>query len=731
MASRATLSRWAAGLLVAATIIALSAAGLFLADDATVGRARLGPYYPALLVLAALVALALGTVIALQVWRLMRAVRARQPGARLNARLLWLLLAIGVLPALIVFVFALNFLFGTVDSRFAAPVASALDDALEVGRLYLEERRADAEDATANLARRLSRLPPADWQAELDRAIDEMAALQLGVLAADGSLRASASADPDWLRPETPAEQLRLRLGTDGHFAVVESRDDDLVLRALARIDVGALLALGDVVQAVFPVPPRYAPLARRIDRAVADYRQLDFLRGALKLSMAIILGLVLMLVLLAALLLALRGSRRLVTPVAHLAEATAAIGRGEYQALPSPTRDDELGDLVLAFNSMSDELGRARANILGQQALLEAQRAYLDAVLARISSAVIGVDGQGHVRLLNAAAEQLLGVSAERVIGSDPAALASTHPALAPFVQRIGERRNDMGDWHEEVRLEAATPARTLLLRGRALAEADGRWGQLVVFDDASALGRSQRDQLPPATIRLGQGTTTQQQRARRLAHEIKNPLTPIQLAAERLRRRYLGRLPPDDAEVLERATGTIVSQVESLKSLVNAFSDYARPQPPRRVHIGLNALVGDVLALYGQDARLRIEQALAPGEITVQADPDRLRQVLHNLIKNAVEAMAESPAPLLSVTTALVEHDDRQQALIEVRDHGPGLPDDFDVTTLEPYRSSKPRGSGLGLVIVQRIVSEHGGRLEAVNAAEGGARMRLWLPV
>jgi len=717
MAARAALSRWATAVLVAVTLVGLAVAGLFLANDATVGRARLGPYYPALLGLAGLLALGLGTVIVLQVLRLLRAVRQRRPGARLNVRLLWLLLAIGVLPALIVFVFALNFLFGTVDSRFAAPVATALDDALEVGRLYLEERRANAEDVTAALARRLSRLPTAEWQAELDRAIDEIGALQLAVLAADVSVRASASADPDWLRPQTPPEHLALRLGTDDQVAAVEGHDESLVLRALARLDSGALLATGDVLQAVFPVPPRYAPLAQRIDRAVAEYRQLDFLRGALKLSMAIILGLVLMLVLLAALLLALRGSRRLVTPVARLAAATAAIGRGEYRALPAPAQDDELGDLVLAFNRMSGELARARADILGQQAQIEAQRAYLDAVLAHISSAVIGLDGQGRVRVFNATAEHLLGVSGAQVLGQDAATLEQVLPMLAPFFARIGERRRDVGDWHEEVRLDAVSPPRALLLRGRALVEPDGSRGQLVVFDDAGALGRGQRE-------------AAWAEVARRLAHEIKNPLTPIQLAAERLRRRYLGRLPPDDADVLERATGTIVSQVESLKRLVNAFADYARPQAPRRVLIGLNALVADVLALYAEDARLHVGQRLAGEEIMVQADPDRLRQVLHNLIKNAVEAMAGQAAPRIEVATALVDGEGGRQAKVEVRDGGPGLPADFDLATLEPYRSSKPRGSGLGLVIVQRIMAEHGGRLEAENAADGGAVMRLWLP-
>jgi nitrogen fixation/metabolism regulation signal transduction histidine kinase len=721
MATRATVIRWAAGLLVALTVLALAVAGLYLASDATVGRARLGPYYPALLTLAGVLATGLGLVIALQLLRLWRALRARAPGARLNGRLFMLFAALSLPPALLVFGFALNFLFGAVDSRFAAPVAAALDDALEVGRLYLEERREGAERAVGELAQTLARTDRSIWLYEMDQAIEALGALQLAAFAADGAVLASSSADPDWLRPETPPESLRLRLAARDVVGAVEQAGDQLVLRALARIDGLSIGITGgaDLLQAVFPVPARYAPLAGRIEAAAAEHQQLEFLRDALKLSMAIILGLVLLLVVLASLLLALRASRRLVMPVARLADATAAVARGEFgRSLPPPDGDDELGDLILAFNDMTGQLAAAQASVRDNQALIEAQRAYLDAVLARISSAVIGLDRDGLVRLVNPAAERLLALGAATAVGRTLDALVHERADLAPVAQRVGERaRAGAGAWSEEVRLEGGEGAQVLLLRGSPLLEPDGGRGHLVVFDDATVLNRAQRE-------------AAWAEVARRLAHEIKNPLTPIQLAAERLRRRYLGRLPPDDADVLERATGTIVTQVESLKSLVNAFADYARPAPVRRVRIGLNALVADVLELYGQDPRLHLERRLADAEVLVRADPDRLRQVLHNLIKNAIEAMAGAGGMRLTVATASLQRDGAPMAVIEVRDHGPGLPAGFDLAAVEPYRSDKPRGSGLGLVIVQRIVEEHGGRLEAENAPGGGARFRLWLP-
>lgn len=714
------LLRWLGAALLVLVLVALSVAGLLMASDATVGRARLGAYYPSLLTAAGLFAAVLSAIIVSQLLRLWRSVRQREPGARLSRRMFALFVLLALPPAVLVFAFGLNFLFGAVDSRFSAPVGTALDDALEVGQLYLEERRDEAERVTVELAAELALDPRSSWPERIDDAIDRIGALQLSVFAAAGGALASSSADPDWLQPDTPPEHLRLRLGAQRGFALVESHGDGVVLRALARIDEGPRSARAAIVQAVFPVPARYALLAHRIESAVAEYRRLDFLRESLKLSMALILGLVLLLVLLAALLLALRAARRIAQPVAQLAQATAAIGRGEYgHQLPRPAHQDELGDLSLAFNRMSEALDAAQERERRQQDLVEAQRAYLDAVLSRISSAVIGFDGHGRVRLLNNAGERLLAIAASQADGLDPEALIAARPDLAPFVARIEEHLRSRGEaWSEEVRIERETGVQVLLLRGSPLREPDGGHGHLVVFDDATALNRAQRD-------------AAWTEVARRLAHEIRNPLTPIQLAAERLRRRYLGRLPPDDAEVLERATGTIVNQVESLKSLVNAFADYARPMPVRASRIGLNALVADVLELYAQDPRLHIQRNLAEQELLLRADPDRLRQVLHNLVKNAIEAMASQQSLRLQVATGSQTHEDRRWAWIEVRDHGPGLPDGFDLSTLEPYRSSKPRGSGLGLVIVQRIIAEHGGQLEAGTAEGGGACFRIRLPL
>ena len=286
------------------------------------------------------------------------------------------------------------------------------------------------------------------------------------------------------MRPEAPPERQRLRLqsgaGDPGALAVAEARDERLVLRALARIDSGLLPGTGQLLQAVYPVPDRYAPLAQRIETAVANYQQLEYLRDWLKLSMALILGLVLLLVLLAALLLALRASRRLVLPLVHLAAAAGEIGRGRYQPMPVlAAGDDELGDLVQAFNHMTRELRGAQASVRENQSMLEGQRAYLDAVLARISSAVIGFDRHGRVRLANPGSGTLLQVPAGELIGHDLDQLRSRQPELAPFLDRIQDHLRHAGPpWHEEVRLQQGDQLRMLLLRGSLLQEPEGGHG-------------------------------------------------------------------------------------------------------------------------------------------------------------------------------------------------------------------------------------------------------------
>ena len=495
------------------------------------------------------------------------------------------------------------------------------------------------------------------------------------------------------------------------------------MLRALARIDPGLLPGGGQLLQAVFPVPDRYAPLAQRIEGAVTNYQQLEYLRDWLKLSMALILGLVLLLVLLAALLLALRASRRLVLPLVHLAAAAGEIGRGRYQPLPPlATGDDELGDLVRAFNHMTRELRDAQASVRENQVMLEGQRAYLDAVLARISSAVLGFDRHGRVRLANPGSEQLLQVPAAALIGRDIEGLRQRHPGLVPFLDRIqGHLRHAGPPWHEEVRLTQDGELRLLLLRGSLLQEPEGGHGHLIVFDDASVLNRAQRE-------------AAWAEVARRLAHEIKNPLTRSSSppsacagatwAACRLTIPTSWSAPPAPSSPRSRRSSTWSMPSPTMPGRAAAAPAHRPQRPGCRCPGAIPA---------GQPAAAAAR--LHPAEIVLEADPDRLRQVLHNLIKNAIEASDQAGGLIrLDVGTALVQPDPdsaAQAALIQVRDYGQGLPPGFDLAATEPYRSDKPRGSGLGLVIVRRIVAEHGGRIEAGNAEGGGARFSLLLPV
>jgi PAS domain S-box-containing protein len=328
----------------------------------------------------------------------------------------------------------------------------------------------------------------------------------------------------------------------------------------------------------------------------------------------------------------------------------------------------------------------------------------------------VLGFDPDGRLRIANRAAEAILGVGATSYIGRSLAEIEREEPQLAAFTEPLARHmRGGLREWREELVVDTAGGRRVLMLRGTALADDAG---YVAVFDDLTVLNRAQRD--------AAWGEV-----ARRLAHEVKNPLTPIQLAAERLRRRFLGRVSPEESELIDRATHTIVSQVEALKTMVNAFGDYARPEPPTLRPIALNALLDDVLDLYENDQRIGLSRDLAAGEPLVRADAVRLRQALHNLIKNALEAIGDAKKPQLVVSTRIVRDDDQAFVELAVADNGPGLPAGFGERWFEPYTTSKNKGTGLGLAVVKKIAEEHGGGIRAENRAQGGAVFTLRLPI
>jgi len=438
------------------------------------------------------------------------------------------------------------------------------------------------------------------------------------------------------------------------------------------------------------------------------------FLRDALKLAFALILSFVALLSVLLALLLAFDLARRILAPIARLAGATREVAEGRYGEPLPEAQDDELGFLVRSFNRMTRELEQTSARARASAEETERQRAFLETVLTSLSSGVLVFDAEGRLRSANAAAQGLLGMTDESLVGLAPAQLAAALPQAGPLFTALQARLHEGArEWRHEVALPGEGERRLWLLRGARLPDE----GAVAVFDDTTVIDRARRD-------------AAWAEVARRLAHEIKNPLTPIQLAAERLRRRVLPKLVAEDADVLDRATHTIVAQVDALKTLVNSFGDYARPPALQREALDLNALAAEVLDLYDHDARIAFERDFAADLPPLRADGGRLRQVLHNLLKNAIEATAERERPRICVGTARRTELGREGIELVVSDNGAGLPEGFDEQWFEPYRTTKLKGTGLGLAIVAKIAQEHGGRLTPGREASGGARFAQWLP-
>jgi nitrogen fixation/metabolism regulation signal transduction histidine kinase len=413
--------------------------------------------------------------------------------------------------------------------------------------------------------------------------------------------------------------------------------------------------------------------------------------------------------------------AQRLVQPVQDLIAGTRAVAKGDLSTRLALSSRDEMGFLVHSFNDMTKRLARARHEADESRAAVEQERASLAVILARLSTGVIALEPDLRLRTANAAASGILGVALESAVGGGLAELAGGHPLLAQFVAAC-RRHLDAGqtESREQIQLQGDAGRRELMVACTALPGEDGApAGLVIVFDDITTLLRAQRD--------AAWGEV-----ARRLAHEIKNPLTPIQLSAERMRRRFLGQMSEKDAEVLDRATHTIVQQVEAMKQMVNAFSEYARAPAMAVASFDLNRLVLEVADLYRvQDARVQVRLFLDQHLGPIEADRGRMRQILNNLFANAFEALEGRQDAVVVVETRRTAMHGHPVLDLVVSDNGPGFPREIIGQVFDPYVTSKPRGTGLGLAIVKKIVEEHGGRIEAENVRSGGARVRIWLPL
>ncbi len=688
--------------------------------------------------IALLLVLILGSVL-----RLLRDYRKHVPGSRLKARMMILLVVLAVSPLLIVYAFAVQFINRGIDSWFDVDVEQGLGNALELSRTALNLQMRERVGDVLSMAQQLASSNRTDIVAELGelRRVDEAA--ELTIFAANDQILATSSENPEYTVPQSPSDEVIFQLRqrdpsvslepqVEGGFVNLEPQAEEnyVSLEPLVEGGYEILVAVSlspemsrserPILQARFEVEPRISILANLVVASYDEYTELSYLRDALKTNFTVMLTIVLIITLLAAVYGAFFAARRLVVPIQQLMAGTRAVARGDFDTrLPIPARD-EIGFLINSFNDMTQRLARARKQASLSQQQIEDERRKVEVILARLSTGVVSLETDLRIRTANRSAGAILGVDLDSHLGESLVTLAETNPLLAQFLL-VSRSHLDRGDyeWREQIVLRGEVGRRVLMCACTALSgEREDPGGYIVVFDDITALLQAQRD--------AAWGEV-----ARRLAHEIKNPLTPIQLSAERLRRRYLGAHYAD-SELLDRATHTIIQQVEAMKEMVNAFSEYARAPDMDMSRFDLNRLISEVAELYRNRERpLSLKLDLDSKLPNVEADEGRMRQVFNNLIGNALEAMEHQTDEEIIISTGRLYLEGVELVEIKVADNGPGFLDDVVDHAFDPYVTSKAKGTGLGLAIVKKLIEEHGGQISARNGKRGGAEIAILLPV
>jgi len=659
---------------------------------------------------------ALAILVIVNIVKLVRRYRQQAAGSRLTGRILVLFVLISLLPVGVVYYFSLGFLLRGIDSWFDVEVGRAMQDALVLNQASLDLNQRLLARYTEQLLAGIEDRSSTAIALSLNNLRRQAGAIELTVYGSGGQVLGNANEDPTKLVPNPAEREIQLSVRAGNNYVGLESDlGGELVVRALVQDPRGREMQM----QAIFPTSARITELSERLENAYNRYTELAYLRQSLKLSFSLTLSLVLVFGVMAAVIAAFHTARRLVAPVADIARGTRAIAEGDYeQQLPLPRHDDELAFLVASFNAMTRRIARARDAAARSQQAVETQRNYLETVLGRLSSGVVAFDADLRLRTTNPAARQILTLTFAEEEMPELARIERELPWLTPWTETVRRSIAAGQDWRAEVALDRGETRQTLMCRGSPLPFSDnGQRGHVVVFDDITSLITAQRD--------AAWGEV-----ARRLAHEIKNPLTPIQLSAERLRHKLLAKAEDADAKVIDRSTRTIIQQVEAMKAMVNDFSDYARAPDIQSAPLELDRLAQEVLDLYSSAGTGALQVSLgAPGAL-VSGDPLRLRQVIHNLIKNGQEALDGRPDGLIRVTTRLAEKGNDQYIELQVADNGPGFEQHLFERLFEPYVTTKAKGTGLGLAIVKKIIEEHRGMIRVENTGQG-ALVQIRLPI
>ena len=700
---------------VQAILILCSVAGiamLYLLAKASANTSFLAEHYPLLLAMNGVIVACLLALLVYLVVALARRLRAGKFGSKLTLRLVLFFSLAAVLPGTLVYAVSVKFLATSIESWFTVKVDRALEGGINLGRNSLDNMLKDLAKVAEAMAATLAERPEQDHFSALNALREQAQVQEAALFNQRGQVLAFSGSERAELLPQAPAPMVLRQVRAQQPYTSVDSDPEKgLFLRAAVPVNMFGFTSDVFILQLLHSVPRHLAADAELLQMGYRDYQELLLSRPGLKKLFGLTLTLTLLLALLSALVLAFLFSERLSAPLSILAEGTRAVAKGDFSPREASKRHDELGVLTQSFNTMTRQLDEARASVQKREEELSTAKAFLESILASLSAGVLVFDETFKLRSSNP--------SAGRMLGADPASLHDTAlpqwsergASLKATAETILSGFRDSPAWEKQVEFPGKSGNQVLLARGTRL-PGGAEPGYVIVFDDITHLLQAQR-------------YAAWGEVARRLAHEIKNPLTPIQLSAERLQRKLFAKLAESEASVLERATSTIVNQVGALKHMVDAFSQYAKLPEPRFAELDCNQVLREVIAMYeasNAPVRLSLESTVP----LIRGDAAQLRQLLHNLLQNGLDSVAAVADPMIFVRT----REQGDGVLVEVEDNGPGFPDGLIDRAFEPYVTTKEKGTGLGLAIVKKIVEEHHGNVAIENISPRGARVSMYFP-
>ena len=688
---------------------------LYLLSSASANTDLFSHNYYVLLVMTGVLALGLAGLLASQAWQLRTKLKHKVYGAKLTLRLVTIFSVIAIMPGFLVYAVSVQFLSKSIESWFDVRVEKALEGGLNLGRSSLENGLAELGKKGHLVAMILAEQDVRRHDNTLARLIEEGGAQEAAVFGNKGQLLAFAKGAGDKPTELPTAEMLSQAWANDGYSMIEVLPDDQLALRVLIPVKSAKWKQERRTLQFMQPVPKQIADDAETVQAVYRDYQELSLSRLGLKRLYGVTLTLSLLIVLLSVSSAAFYLSEQLSAPLAALAAGTQAVAQGNFSGKYPIHSRDELGALTGLFNQMNAYLSDAKRKGEQQQLQVENAKVYLESVLAHLSSGVLVVDEQHRLRSSNPSASQILGVSLQEVAGKTLTEIAAEHALLRSFIEAVkhGFGEDSPHEWQQQIDRMSKSGDQILLMRGTKLSTTENS-GYVVVFDDITHLLQAERQ--------AAWGEV-----ARRLAHEIKNPLTPIQLSAERLQHKLLAKLDDQDAQLLQRATQTIVSQVAAMKNMVTEFANYARAPATRLMPLDMHQLLSEVMGLYEANSN-PITLQLDAKQTWLNGDATRLRQVIHNLLQNAHDALQQTKSPQIILAT---ENTAEGALKLMVRDNGSGIPEQLLGRLFEPYMTTKQRGTGLGLAIVKKIVEEHGGKITVESRLSSGTCVSVILPL